>query len=121
MTPCGSLPEKHLLRKVDQRGGSGVDQGGSAVYHGHVLVPGLRKTLKNVGEPRMPQLPAAGRTCPFINFMQPRSSQRLECLSRLMIGTPIKYQGELVPSWVGQMAPGWLAGPVNSPRPPDVR
>ena len=47
-----------------------VDQGGSAVYHGHVPVPGLRKTLKNVGEPRMPQLPAAGRTCRFIKLKE---------------------------------------------------
>ena len=27
-----------------------VDQGGSGVYRGHILVPSLRETLKNVGE-----------------------------------------------------------------------
>ena len=47
-----------------------VDQGVSAVYQGHVLAPGLRKTLENVGEPRMPQLPAAGRTCRFIKLKE---------------------------------------------------
>ena len=57
-----------LLREVDQNGGSGVDQGGSAVNLGHILVPGLRKSLKSVGEPRMAQLPAAGTTCPFMKL-----------------------------------------------------
>ena len=57
------------IRVVDQ-GWIRVDQGGSAVYHGHILVPRLRKTLKNVGEPPMAQLPAAGRTCPFIKLKE---------------------------------------------------
>ena len=69
--PAGALGSPWaLLRKVDQSGGSGVDQGGSAVYHGHALLSSPSENTENVGEPRMPQLPAAGRTCPFIKLKE---------------------------------------------------
>ena len=57
------------IRGVDQ-GWIRVDQGGSGVYRGHILVPSLRETLKNVGKSRMAQLPAAGRTCRFIKLKE---------------------------------------------------
>ena len=48
VTPCGSLPEKHLLRKVDQRGGSGVDQGGSGWIRGVSWTYPCSKPSRNI-------------------------------------------------------------------------
>ena len=58
------------------QGWIGVDQGGSAVYHGHVLVPGLRKTLKKRGRT------ANGPTsCGRANLSLIKIKREKQCLS----------------------------------------